>query len=93
VIAEAMVPGDGDVVTVSDAGRGERVVAWLRGVGIGWVVVVSVLATAAVLAASLMSHTMTWANSVDEAMAVGKARHADVIAGCCGGCVSLSRVC
>ncbi len=54
VIAGAMVPGDGDVVRVSDAGRGERVVAWLRGLGIGWVVVVSVLATAAVLAASLM---------------------------------------
>ena len=54
VIAGAMVPGDGDVVRVSDAGRGERVVGWLRGVGIGWVGVVSVLATAAVLAASLM---------------------------------------
>jgi len=32
---------------------------------------------------------MTWASSVDEAMAVGTARYTDVIAGC----VSLSRVC
>jgi len=54
VIAEAMVPGDGDVGPGTDAGRGERVVGWLRGLGIGWVVVVSVLATAAVIAASLM---------------------------------------
>ncbi len=54
VIAGAMVPGDGDVVIGTDAGRGERVVGWLRGVGVGWVGVVSVLATAAVLAASLM---------------------------------------
>jgi hypothetical protein len=32
---------------------------------------------------------MTWASSLDEAMAVGTARYADVIAGCGG----LSRAC